>query len=949
MEETLKEPLQDKNEERGGLFSNVFFLWTYNLLDLGSRKPLGFEDVAPLEQNSTAQVQKYFIRDVRPEDLLSGLLYKHKWSWVCILLLGITTAVLDYTAPVFIVVIENYLTSEQPVLLGLLYVVLLVGFKLLHSLCNQHFRFKQTTLELKLKAGLTALTYDKCLKVSGGYSSAQLINLVQVDIERIARGLTGTVRVLTTPLQTTIGVLLLFNLVGGLAAVAGFVMMILIFIANYLNNKAMTRLQKLISAAQDKRLACCGELVTQIKTVKVWALTDFFYSKLQTLRFMELSLQQKVLWWLAFSIVVNWGTRNAMLIAIVDTLAFQNIPLSASAIFAGFSVISVLNFGLRTIPEILSGFMLMIDSSKKVSAFLRVPDLEPLQDCLGSNIVVELNQVDVKVADHSILKGINLTIERGQKVALLGRVGSGKTSFLKALLGEVEVYQTSAESKIRVLKSVAYVSQDPWILNGSFRANVTFGQTYDPDKFDRVITACQLKQDVDSFSNKDLTEIGERGINLSGGQKTRVAIARAIYSEADLVLLDAPFGGLDAGVKALLFKEGILQLMASKTVIIATHSLELLTSFDAIYVIENQHLKPLVPSTIDIEIPHNIITCNYSPLSRRTKIGNDGKLVTPEDRAIGRVTWDVYWTYIKYGGGVWNIVWVCFFMIMWQVNRMHCDVFLSRWTDQTPIEQETNWQYNVTVFTISAMTTNLFIAGRLVFSFRSGLHVARKLFEDVIKALMRAPLHAYFDATPSGRILNRLSKDQRSLDSKVMVLFANFFGALFTVLFTVYISTFVSPGVLVVLPLPIYVFFRVQSFYLKTSRELIRLSSTGASPICQHFTETESGVVTIRAFGQQHNFSQQCAELLDNNNKVHYAKAACDNWLGISLELMADIFLAAFTTLIVCTRGLVEPGLAGVGLSYATYLPFSVFWLVNVICQLENEMVAVERARTLAL
>ncbi|CAN1246527.1 ABC transporter C family member 9 [Linum grandiflorum] len=172
------------------------------------------------------------------------------------------------------------------------------------------------------------------------------------------------------------------------------------------------------------------------------------------------------------------------------------------------------------------------------------------------------------------LIGIDLDVKRGMRVAVCGTVGSGKSSLLSCILGEIH----KLSGTVRIRGSKAYVAQSPWILTGSIRDNILFGKAYDGDRYWRTVEACALVKDFELFSCGDLTEIGERGINMSGGQKQRIQIARAIYQDADIYLLDDPFSAVDAHTGTHLFQECLMGILESKTVIYVTHQAEKLFS-----------------------------------------------------------------------------------------------------------------------------------------------------------------------------------------------------------------------------------------------------------------------------------------------------------------------------------------------------------------------------------
>jgi ATP-binding cassette subfamily C (CFTR/MRP) protein 2 len=152
-------------------------------------------------------------------------------------------------------------------------------------------------------------------------------------------------------------------------------------------------------------------------------------------------------------------------------------------------------------------------------------------------------------SSNPTLKDINFKVQHGMRVAVCGTVGSGKSSLLSCILGEVP----KISGTIKLCGTKAYVAESPWIQSGKIEENILFGKEMDREKMS-VLEACSLKKDLEIFSFGDQTVIGERGINLSGGQKQRIQIARALYQDADIYLYDDPFSAVDAHTGSHLFK-----------------------------------------------------------------------------------------------------------------------------------------------------------------------------------------------------------------------------------------------------------------------------------------------------------------------------------------------------------------------------------------------------------
>lgn len=186
--------------------------------------------------------------------------------------------------------------------------------------------------------------------------------------------------------------------------------------------------------------------------------------------------------------------------------------------------------------------------------------------------------------EDSILKNINLQVEKGKCVAVVGTVGSGKSSLISALLGEMD----KISGRVNTVGKIAYVSQQAWIQNATVQDNILFGRSMDQKRYQQVINACALKPDLDILPGGDQTEIGEKGINLSGGQKQRVSLARAVYNDAEIYFLDDPLSAVDSHVGKHIFEQvlGPKGILAKKTRVLVTHSITYLPEIDNIFVLK---------------------------------------------------------------------------------------------------------------------------------------------------------------------------------------------------------------------------------------------------------------------------------------------------------------------------------------------------------------------------
>jgi ABC-type multidrug transport system fused ATPase/permease subunit len=276
--------------------------------------------------------------------------------------------------------------------------------------------------------------------------------------------------------------------------------------------------------------------------------------------------------------------------------------LDSALIFSALLYIYMLQQNLLAFAAVMNGLFSSFDSLKRLHDLFEGkifnPGVSRKRNSTSSTAVLVENAswnygdpssaTDATV-ERFTLDSISMTIPSGSLVAIVGEVGSGKTSLLEALLGNL--HPTPDSGKFAINGTIAYCSQKPWIMSGSVKDNIVFGNPVGTSDLSTVCEACGLDSDLQTFEAHWYTLLGEKGINLSGGQKARVALARAIYSDADVVLLDCPLAALDARVGKQVFQEAILGLLKTKTVLMVTHKLSILDQADHVIVMEKGRIR----------------------------------------------------------------------------------------------------------------------------------------------------------------------------------------------------------------------------------------------------------------------------------------------------------------------------------------------------------------------
>uniref|UniRef100_A0A672I6Q9 ATP-binding cassette, sub-family C (CFTR/MRP), member 2 n=1 Tax=Salarias fasciatus TaxID=181472 RepID=A0A672I6Q9_SALFA len=470
---------------------------------------------------------------------------------------------------------------------GYMYAILLLLVAVLQSLCLQQYFQRCFVLGMQVRTAIMAAVYKKALVVSNDTRKestvGETVNLISADAQRF-NDVTNFIHLLwSCPLQIIISIAFLWIELGPsvLAGLAVMVLMVPIngLIANKIENMKF----------KDDRLKVMNEMLNGIKILKLYAWEPSFQAQAEGIREKELKVMKKFSY--LSSVSTFFFTCAPALVSLASFAVFVSVSpdnvLTPEKAFTSISLFNILRFPLAMLPMLIASIVQTTVSKKRLEKFLSGEDIEAGAVQHDSSFKTAVSVCDGTFAwerdAEPLLKNVSLEIKPGQLVAVVGAVGSGKSSLISALLGEMH----STKGFINIQGSIAYVPQQAWIQNATLKDNVLFGSPNDERRFKEVIKACALEPDLELLPGGALTEIGEKGINLSGGQKQRVSLARAAYSQADIYLLDDPLSAVDAHVGKHLFEnvigpKGILQ---NKTRILVTHGVSFLPHVDEIVVL----------------------------------------------------------------------------------------------------------------------------------------------------------------------------------------------------------------------------------------------------------------------------------------------------------------------------------------------------------------------------
>ena len=592
-------------------------------------------------------------------------------------------------------------------------------------------------------------------------------------------------------------------------------------------------------------------------------------------------------------------------------------------------------------------------SLDRLTEFLEMEELDPANvkrnaPTSAMQPVVQLDRVVNAWEQEPVVQEVDMLLMPGQLCIVTGPVGSGKSSLLMAILGECP--RKSGTAAVNA-KQISYAGQVPWIQNASLRDNILFGRPYDEQRYCAVLSVCCLERDVDQLGG-DAVEIGEKGLNLSGGQQARVALARACYEVADVYILDDILAAVDAHVAKQIFERCVCGLLSNAAVLLVSQHPEVIAHehVDSRIVLDGDGKCTVQKGSGRADPSIETLGANIGALAEadetkgEVKQKIDGQLTDAEDREVGKVTWGVYKSYMNAYGGWQVVLFLCIVQTCWQALTIGSDWWLNEWSGKSQQQQTDNMGTYLGLYCGLALGSGLLVLVRTLTIALNGLRATRIMFEQTLDSLLHAPM-SWFNANPSGRILNRLSDDQSKIDTSLPFACGSTLATSFSLAGTLGVACVVTKFLPLVLIPAIFVYYRVGQYYLSSSREIQRLQQIAQSPLLSFLSTTIDGVPTLRAFGPSaiSRFAARHAQLLDSFSAVYYVNFASNCWFSLRIQLIGATILIAVSVFLCLEHNSLSPGLVGLAFSYGLSVDDGMQSLVQILAWLETSMVSPER------
>ncbi|KAF9884502.1 hypothetical protein FE257_001689 [Aspergillus nanangensis] len=813
----------------------------------------------------------------------------------------------------------------------------------------------------------------------------KIFNLLRGDVYEVAQRFWEVENLVDKPLGLVIAIVLVWKLLGP-SCFLGILAILIAQVINAVVTRTLLRWERVRRLATDARLHITSQFVEALRHLRWYGWQNHWLSQVMDARQEELYLRIITsLWGVLIRFINAFASGLFPVVALYAYTLLAGHPLSIDVIFPALQLFTMLETRLREFPGLITVLINAAIALERIEDFMEEPDKAKKTVTADTNPVITLDSCSFAWPGKlsPVLSGLSVKISEGLTV-VCGKVGAGKSAVLQALLGELDRLEGSAYVPN---ETVGYCAQTPWLQSMSIRDNILFSAPYDEQRYRKVLDACALLPDLANFKHGDLSFVGENGIGLSGGQKARVALARAVYSTARILFLDDPLSALDHNTAETIVEKCFLgPLLQDRIVVLVTHRVTLVRHIahqiihvqDGHAVVEGKQLLPEVDDQTDA---YTLPSAPGEEAQDEVPVEEDTaavptKFIEEEHRAEWGVQGRVYWSYIKAGKYKWWIALVLvlaiyrlasvgqsWFLKEWgeaysqtllllgyipvtkaSPGQALIHPALANWTPKDPLDELPAPVDDVKPWLLLFFAITTFQAVMLLFAQLLMIVIVycagKTLFHEVMVGVSHATFR-FFDVTPIGRLMNRLTSDIGVVDGNISEHFQEIAFQAITWISSMLVIASVTPTFLGFSLVLTAAFIAIFLRFLPTSQSLRRLEMVSLSPLISNFGELLHGLTTVRAFHAETRFQNRIIAVVDKFQGMDHFYWSLQMWLTYRFESLSAVSTFCLTVLALYTN--LSPGLAAFVLIAANNFVASTHALCKRYGQLQMDFVSVER------
>ena len=1009
---------QSKLDYRGNLISQIIYFWIEKLFLKGFKTTLTEDDLFPCPREQCSKYlfhkfEKYWeielakkggsdikialAKTLKSQFIISGVLLL-----IDAILWLVQAVLVSYFASIFtengkVNNISKINTNNMGPSLGyaILISLILIYMVLNRAICDNY----AFSAGIQLRTICTTAVYRKAIRLQQAtlhrISIGHVLNLVSNDVYKLEYGLVYWNFIWISPIVTILSVIIALIYIGPISLL-GFAYIALHIPMQMITGYIFGRFRYLQSITADERVNLMGQIIRGIRVIKLYVWEKSFLKYVSRIRRKEVRYASLAGFTQSTTL---YFYNNSLFISLFIIYSFgvvANSPLTSAELALAYLIFNI----VRTYTVLYYGNGILT-GRESVVALKRIQNIlelsESIKSCHTQSTCSSIENPSIELIDFTaswsrtgdsncsnnlVLKRINLKVDRARLVAIAGPLGSGKSSLLTSLINELP----GVSGKINIIGTTSYAAQEPWIFSGTIQNNILFGNHLNSYRYRQVVAACSLEEDFGSFPEGDLTLIGERGVTLSGGQKARVALARAVYQEADIYLLDDPLSAVDVKVGRDIFENCVRGFLIDKIVLLVTHHVQYVKQAEEIAVmregsvvcngpygcvVKNEFCRKFLCELEMIEERNVSLVPIYdrsNEMVDNLEEDEDGGSVCGNEPLSRFSTKEDYrpnsssiMTYIHYfwTGGLFMTILLLILTILsnallflsywWMQSITTCSDTLYQ--NESVVNFDCPWYFSDSSYESIGLLAFITFTGSVCMCFSAFtfyyilLQASRRLHNRMLHKVLYCPM-SFFQSNPSGRILNRFSKDSGFLDEQLPFFFYVFwiYGSY---IIAVTIASCVTQYIIVVpFIISLLLTLSLRYYYLKTSTQVKRLESVARSPLYSHISISLLGLSTIHALKNEERMTQDFHYFQDKHSTAWYHYAMCSRWFESRLHLMASlvsisgVFLALFSHYILEWHQLV-----GFSLPLLLSIPASFHYLVRRSCDVELLMVSVDRIK----